>query len=314
LTGLFSTSNAAAAITIEPLRLHTNEFSGREVTRSFHVNSDEPLAGRLVWNLKTQQRTLARGEQEVRVRRQAVEAKIKFRLDALRDEVTLSTTLTVAVVVDEDEVAREEIRLWFFAEDPFANRSKWLRSLDITLFDPSGGTAKRFAAAEIVFKESRNLVRIRNLDRGTLVIGAGVSLADHRGLAPAALAAAAQGTRVLWLNAADGSFPMEPLAKSNRLSFADAEIIQQLDKRLDSMEWAGGRVIGSRLGWRVRGKQISLQIGEQGWPWAEAHWSETGGRFIYSGFPIIDRWDTSPAPRYTVLRILERLNAEEMSE
>lgn len=307
----FSGSHAAD-VTIESLQLRSNEFSGREITRSFGITSSQPVVGRVVWNLAADSRTLARGEQAVRVRNQAVEARIKLRLDALRDEVILPTTLTAAVVVDEEEVARKEIHLQFFADDPFANRSKWLRSLDITLFDPSGGTAKQFAAAGIVFKESRNLARIRNLNGGTLIIGADVSLADHRGLAPATLVSAAQGARVLWLNADDGEFPVEPLAEANDLSFANAAILRRLDKRLDSIEWASSDLNRSRLSLTATEKRISLQVGDDGWPWIEARW-ETAGRFVYCGFPIIEQWNNSPTPRYTLLRILERLNAEELS-
>ena len=303
-------SKADADVSIQPVERHTNEFSGREITRSFRVKSDEPLAGRLVWNLKVQRRTLARGEQGLRGGKQ-IDTTIKFRLDALRDEVVLPATLTATIISDNEEVARQDIPLWFFADDPVANRSEWLGLLDIRLFDPSGDTAKRFSAVGLVVEETRNNTAIRDLDHGTLIIGSGISLADYRGLAPAVLTAASKGTRVLWLNAAEGTFPIDQIEASNTLSFADAAAIRRLDKRLDSIDWAGRGVLASKLRLAATRKQISLQIGEQGWPWVEVRWLETGGRFIYCGFPIIEQWDNSPTPRYMLLKTLERLNAEE---
>lgn len=310
---LICCTSQAADVAIQPLQRHTNEFSGREVTRNYRVESDELFVGRVVWNLTAKRRTLARGEQELRADRRT-DVSIKLELDALRDEVILPAKLTATVVVDNREVAREETSLRFFAEDPFARRANWLRSLDLTLFDPSGITAKRLSMAGIAFRETRNLKAIRKLDRGTLVIGAGVSLADHRGLASAAAAAAAQGTRVLWLNAAEGVFPAEAFESSNHFALAGAAIIQQFDKRLDSIEWGGRELAGSRLRFGTVGKQASLEIGERGWSWADASWPESGGRFIYCGFPIIKEWDTSPTPRYMLLRTLERLTAEELSQ
>ena len=306
--------SAAADVTIDPLQSHTNEFGGREITRSFRVESNKPLAGRFVWSLSAKEHTLARGEREVRVAEETDDVDIKFRLNPLRDEVVLPVTLKVAVIVKQEEVARHQLRLWLFPEDPFGKRGEWLRSLDIVLFDPGEQTAKVFQDAAIPFRETRNLTRIRAMDNGTLIVGSRVSQRDHRGLAETTLAAAARGTRVLWLSPADGSYPARLLESASELAFSDAKIIRRLDKRLDSTGWSGGELIASRVKLHASGKQIGVQVSDEGWPWMEARWSATNGRFVVSGFAVVERWEDSPTPRSMLLRILERLNAEESSQ
>jgi hypothetical protein len=303
-----------ADVAIHELQRHNNEFAGREITRTFRIESSEPTAGRFVWNLSANERLLGRGEQEVRIADGTSNVNVKFRLDALRDEVVLPVTLSVAMIVDKQEVAHKTIRLLFFPVDPFQGRSEWLHSLEIRLFDPIGKTEKVFSHAAIPFKATKNLVQIRGMKSGTLVIGSQISLRDYRGLAKATLAAAAQGTRVLWMPPAEGSFPWQMLESASELDFADARIIQRLDKRFDSISWSGEKkLLESQLKLHLSGQRITADVGDEGWPWMEARWYATKGRFVFCGFLIVDCWDDSPTPRHVLLRLLERLNAEELS-
>jgi hypothetical protein len=302
----------AADVTIHPLQHQTNEFSGREIKREFRVASDKPLVGRLVWRLSTQQRTLARGEQAIRVESQFDDVSVRLRVDSLRDEVVLPTTLTVAVLVGQDELAHEEFRLSFFAVDPYRTRDEWLKSLNITLFDPVGRTEKTFTDATLPFTATRNLTTIRRMKQGTLVIGTGISLRDHRGLGKAALTAAAQGTHVLWLAPTEVAYPIESLESADDLAFADAKIIQRIDKRFDALTWSKDKgVVAARLRLQSVGQRIVVEAGDEGWPWMEARWSKTNGHFIVCGFSIVDCWDDNPTPRYLLLRLFQRLEAEE---
>jgi hypothetical protein len=177
-------ATATADVTVRPLERHTNEFGGREINRSFRVESDQPLVGRFVWSLSTQERTLARGEQELPAAERATDLNIKIRLNELRDEVVLPVTLTVAVVAGQDEVSRLELRLWLFPDDPIGPRGEWLRSLDITLFDPVENTAKQFDDSKIPYRLIRNVAALDGpTQQGMLMIGEGVSLRNHRSLA-----------------------------------------------------------------------------------------------------------------------------------
>ncbi|MDA1055367.1 MAG: hypothetical protein O3C40_33625 [Planctomycetota bacterium] len=199
-------ANALGEAAVRPLEGHTNEFGGREITRSFRVESDQPIVGRFVWSLSARERTLARGEQEVRVAEAATDVTIKFRLNELRDEVVPPVTLTVAVVVDQTEVAQKQLQPWLFPDDPFGSRGEWLRSLDITLFDPAENTAQQFDDAQIPYRSVRNAAALNDAEQsGLLIIGEGVSLRQQRSLAETALQAAASGRRVVLLAPADGS-------------------------------------------------------------------------------------------------------------
>ena len=42
----------------------------------------------------------------------------------------------------------------------------------------------------------------------------------------------------------------------------------------------------------------------QGWPWVEMEY-EGGGRLIICGFAMIEQWESTPAPRFLLARMLE---------
>lgn len=309
-----ATANAADVVVL-PLQRHTNEFSGREITRDFRIQSSKPLEGRFVWTVSVRERTMARGEQTLRVEAASADVRLKFRFEPLREELVLPVMINMAVVVGREEVVREQLQLELFPQDPFGHRGEWLRSLDIHVFDPLEKTATILVAAKIPFTEVTNVARIRAMKGGTLLIGSHVSLRDYRGLALATIEAAGQGTRVLWLPAADGAFPFEAFDSAAELNFCDTKIVKELDKRLDATAWPGvSSPIVSRLKVQAVGKRIVAQVGEQGWPWMEADWPASGGQFIFCGFAIVDQWKNSPTPRYMLLHILERLTAEEASQ
>ncbi|MGV3483863.1 MAG: hypothetical protein ACO1RT_05555 [Planctomycetaceae bacterium] len=312
---------AAVDVQIHPLELHTNEFGGRETTRRFRIESDQPLTARFVWSLSAQQRTLARGEQDIHVAGMGDEVSIQFRLESLRDEVILPLTLRVAVVVDQRQISSEELRLWLFPEDPFLPRSEWLRSLDITLFDPAENTATVFDDAEIPYRPARNSAALDNVPgSGVLMIGEGVSLRQHRGLGDAALRAAAKGRRVILLAPADGALPVpgsggHNLAGSHapgELRLVRHQVIVELDKRLDSQAWAGtnNTIPSRRLLIESHRGRVEATVSEEShaWPWVEVRFPETDGVFVVCGFRIIEHWNRGPTPRFLMVRLLESLS------
>ena len=58
--------------------------------------------------------------------------------------------------------------LWIFPENPFTNRSQWLKQLQIRLFDPVGKTRQVFKKTAIPFTETRNVDSLSALDGGHL--------------------------------------------------------------------------------------------------------------------------------------------------
>lgn len=324
---LVAPASATAEVTIHPVERHSNEFGGREFTRGFRVESDKPLVGRFVWSLSAQERTLARGEQEVRLADAASEVTIKFRLNELRDEIILPVTLTIAVVVDENEVARQQIRLWLFPDDPFGSRGEWLRSLDMTLFDPAENTAKQFDDAKIPYRLVHNAAALHGTGQsGLLIIGEGVSLRQYRSLAETALQAAAAGRRVLLLAPADGSFTVPGTGGDGlpdggvpgELRFARQQIITELDKRLDAQTWPGtnNTVPSSRfLIESYRGRvEATVSDESRAWPWLEVRFPERDGVLVMCGFRVIEHWDNGPTPRFLLVRLLESLSSSMIEE
>jgi hypothetical protein len=297
-----------AGVVIRVLDRHTNEIS-----RRFRIESDRPLTGHFVWRLTAGERTLARGQQDVAIADAAVTVSLKLRVDPLRDEVVLPASLATSVVVGEDEVARTESAILFFSEDPIAARGEWLRLLDVQLFDPAGRTESTLLKAWIPFRKITNPSRIRVMNGGTLIVGAGLSMRDYRGLAESTISAAARGTCLLWLSAADGELPLEAFTSASKLSFSDSQVIKWMDKRLDVIPWGGRDLQVTQLRPSVVDDRASAVTAESGWPWLEAHWPKSDGHFVYCGFPIVDGWNDSPTPRYLLLRMLERLHAEESS-
>jgi hypothetical protein len=314
-------TEAADQVAIHPRERHTNEFGDRDITRSFRVESDKPLVGRFVWSLSAQERTLARGEQEVRVAEATADVSIKFRLNSSRDEVVLPLTLTVAVVVEQTEAARQQIRLWLFPDDPFAARSEWLRSLDITLFDPAENTSKEFDMSNIPYRSVRNAAALDAAERsGMLVIGEGVSLRKHRSLAEIAVQAAASGRQVVLLAPAEGSLPVPGTdgdglpadGVPSELRFARKQIITRLDKRLDAQAWQGTNdtIPSSKLLIESRRSRVEATVSDElrAWPWLEVRFPESHGVLVMCGFRIIENWDRGPTPRFLLIRLFESLS------
>ncbi len=314
-------------IAIYPLERHTNEFGDREITRSFRVESSEPFRGRFVWNLSAQQRVLTRGEQEVRVAKTSGDVSIKFRLNGLRDEVVVPLTLTVSVVVEKAEVASQQFRIWLFPDDPFLSRSEWLRSLDITLFDPPKVTAREFDNSTIPYRLVGNAAALNDgRQSGLLIIGEGVSLRQHRSLAATAIEVAASGRRVLLLAPTDGSLTVPGTVGDglpegripSELRFARERIITELDKRLDAQAWSGtdNIVPSSKLEIESRSGRVEATVSDdsRAWPWLEIRFPETGGVFVMCGFRLIEHWDSGPTPRFLIVRLFESLSASAAEE
>ena len=139
---------------------------------------------------------------------------------------------------------------------------------------------------------------------GFLVIGDGTRFDEYRGLGEAAVMAAANGAHVLCLAAENGSWPMSAFESADEVAFRAATHVRNLDKVLDAAAWRSAALS------QVRPGTVLLSVSPHGWPWLEATWP-SGGRFVYCGLPVARGWDHSPDSQLLLLRILERLSAEE---
>ena len=224
--------------------------------------------------------------------------------------------VTVYAEGKSDKESSYEKTLWIFAADPFYNRTKWVEGLKITLYDsdPKSKTAEALKSLKVPFEEVRNPAALADLKEGLLLVGEGVSLKDEAGLAEAMVQAASRGIPVLCLCPKEGIFPLpgtdNGLPAPGSLTFHRQDIITKLDKRLDAAAWApDNQVVARSLTIKAEdGKVIAeIQEGSKGWPWLQLDYPDQKGRLVLCGFPIIQRWDASPTPRYLLARLLEHV-------
>lgn len=246
------------------------------------------------------------------------DVEISLQLPGVGEGIVFDTDFTVQLLDSRDDVVAEHQRvLRLFPSDVFSDRREWLDDLKIVLFDPEGKTSELFDEATIPYKKARSLTVLEKSKEGIVVIGEGVSLADHRNLPEVMVRLAAARVSVLCLAPADGqmAFPDSEVEQpdSTSISFRRTDVITQLDKRLDAQAWApdGKLAVAGLEMTSFRGRVLlAVTKSPQAWPWFEATYPR-GGRLIVCGFGIISCWQAGPTPRYLLARIFERLSKED---
>ena len=295
---------------------HSAIFAGQRTDYNCTVTAPRSFRGRLGWSLHVDGAVLARREAAVR-------ANVPLSLDipATRPGVILPGMLRVSIIADRQKhvAASVQKRLWLFPDNPFHDRSAWLKRLDIRVFDPRGDTRRVFRTAKIPFTRADNLDALAELDGGLLIVGQGLSLDEYPGLARVMVAAAARGTAVLCLAPSEGRFilPGTESSRSNRptaVSFRHTDVIREFDKRLDATTWPeDGRVLASSFTISCDRGQVVAKINAsaENWSWLETRFSATKGRLIVCTFDIVGKWENGPTPRFLLARLLKYLDNED---
>ncbi len=316
-------------VRLAPAERWSTVFAGDDVRIRMTIRADRPPEGTLRWSHTANQRTLNRGEVEVRRGGDGLaEADFVLRSPPLREGVIFATTVSTQFVPrgGDQAVASSERTLWLFPRDPMAGQTEWARDLDIQLFDPEGTTATVFDTLNMPYQRIHNVAAIDNPERqGVLIVGEGTSLRRYASLAETALRIASSGRAVVLLSPVAGSLPIPGIDANDRrkgplpgeLRFARQHVIAEFDKRLDHLAWAGtdntvpsrGLLIKSRRG-RV---EATVSEDPQAWPWAEIRFPNNNGVLVICGFQIIEHWDNGPTPRYLLIRLLESLSAPDPS-
>ena len=308
---------------ITPREAWSTFFASDEVTLGYTVDSRKSTGVRVAWAFSAQRRTIARGEMS----RKVEPIEIALRLPPLREGVTLDTELHVQLIDDRGGVVADHRRvLRIFGRDAFAHRREWLTGLKLVLFDTQKKTQETFDDAGIPYKLARNAAALRETTDGLVVIGEGVSFANHPSLPETLTDLAAKGVSVLCLAPADGhlAFPgaEDGRPKPECVSFRGSEIITELDKRLDARAWPpSGGMVASTVEVTSRRGRVVLSVSDtpRAWPWLEVTYTgqrqknsdlPDSGRLIVCGFGLIDNWQASPTPRYLLMHILVRLSQE----
>ena len=306
-------------VTLTAPGLSANLFGGKEAVLSLTITATGPFRGTLGWRLASEGRTLARREQAVAVEAgAAVGVEVRFETPSVRDGTALATTLEVVLMEEGATAAAAKLTkpLWIFPANAWADRAVWLKQLNLRLFDPDGKTAALLEKEKIPYTAIRNISALAELTEGVVLVGEGISFKDYRGLARSLWQAAASGTAVLCLAPREGEILIADASEDKqpqpiRMDFRQHELIHELDKRLDAACWttAGAGSVGVQLK-GARGPVVGEvnQTGA-GWRWIEMTFADGQhkGRLVVTGLALLEKWDTSPAPRYLLLKMLEHV-------
>ncbi len=292
-----------------------NVFGGKEAVFHVAVTSAKPVTGTVSWQFSCGGHTIARGEKAVEAsptNRPAVE--VKFAVPSVKDGVIMPASLTVEFAEQKAEKIPANLvkQLYIFPENPFADRSDWLKKLNIILFDPAGKTAELFTKNEIPFKQVNTIGALSDCKDSLVIVGESVSFKESRGLADILVKTAASGIPVLCLAPSEGEIQMPGVEGSNQpfplqITFRQNNIIAELDKRLDDKGWPpDGSMASNMMALQPDRKGILLAVANTGagWPWVDLRFPAGKGRIILCSFKIVEKWTESPAPRFLLERIL----------
>lgn len=311
VAGLAQAGEAAQIRLLEP---SANVFGGRPAAWRLEVVGSASFEGSVAWNLAVSGGVIARRETRVGVRpEEPARVDIEVDLPDVREGVIVEGRLQMALRDERGEVLAElEHPFHVFGGNPATGRMEWLRGLELSVYDPEGRTVERLEELDWPFRRVSNLSAVESLGTNVLLVGEGISLRSARGLMEAVVCAAERGGRVVMLAPVEGSFPPpgsgENAVAPEALEFHDSTYVQRLNKRLDSPPLRSA----FRLGGQRTGPVVSVESGG-GWAFMEARWAR-GGVLLLCGCGLLETWEAAPAPRYLLMRMLEKATLEKEKE
>ncbi len=319
--------SAADPPVVQPAETWSCVFGGSEVKFGYAVASDETFDGRFAWRFSIGPRTVLSGERAVYVLAdESVDVLVPLLMPPVREGVVVEGELRIDVMSEPDgKSAAGHVRpVWIFPRSPFVDRTAWLKSCEITLFDPEGETAAVLEKEDVPFRLAVRTGALAGISDGMLLVGEGISLQGYRGLPETLYRAASSGIPVLLLAPSDGSLPLPGVSGSTypspqSLRLRRSDVIREMDKRLDANGWLPDDCVpASRFSLVGSHRGVSLEIAagdaggtEGGWPWVEIDYNQKRGKMIMCGFRIIRRWESGPVPRFLLVRLLEELTERE---
>ena len=278
-------------------------FSEEPIT--FHLQGS-PGVRRADWALAVEGAVVARGEANLA----SGPAPIAVTMPKLREGIVGEGSLTA-----ESGANRAAKRLWVFAPDPWHGQKQTLEAMHIRVFDRDGTTADALEKSGLPFKRvlgsTEGLLGTTNF---VTILPEGLSIAERKGLARAAMDSARNGGRVLWLAPKEGVMPLPGAEEEattpapSAVSLRRADIVHELDKRLSAQDWRSGQAAMASLQLTAAKRRVECEWrgDADGWPWLDVRWPG-GGRLIMCGFDVIGAWDKGPAPRYLLAAMVEEL-------
>ena len=293
-------------------------YGGREAVLHFRVEGETDRRILTCWKLSFNNRVARRGEMELspgggKNRR----FEVRFMMPPVKSGVVMAGTIEIsALAVDSGRpatVIRKHLRA--FPENPFDGRTDFLQSLHIRLLDPEGRTAAVLQEAGIPFELLKDAESVSRLDEGLLIVGEGAVLSDKRMPAKRLQEAAQNGLRVLCLNPSEGMFSLPGSGSTGAdprvMGFRHADIITEMDKRLDADVWPPDGSIMERslmiAGDCGAGAGVIVS-GTSGWSWLDMTYPK--GRFVICCFRIIDKWRDGPNAPFLLAGIIEHMGSK----
>lgn len=313
-----ASARAEDAVGIVPVERWSNVFAEGETRWTYRVTADRAFQERLAWRLTANQRTLAGGELDAQGDAdKPANVTIPLRWPAIKDGVVLSAQLTVSI-----GDVRHERPVWIFSRDPFAGRHEWLESLKLTVFDPPGDLVKVLEDSKIPHERIRSRDALDEVTTGIVIVGEGVSIKKHEDLIDDLRRLAARGVPVLCLASAEGEFAfLSNKLVATALQLRRADVIRELDKRLDAAWWPKGSSQWRGLQVTSSADDVLAEVSDaaNSWPWAEWQFESSVDeqprpRCIWCGFGLVSAWNDTPTPRYLFVKILERLTTTSQSQ
>lgn len=282
-------------------------FGGEPTTFHVEVGPDTPRTAKLGWALTVARRTVARREVAI----DDGKARIEVQVPPVRDGIHVRALLKVELInAGRSERTGATRVLHIFGKNPFADRRTWLRELDLRLFDPEKDTAKLFEEEEIPYKIIRDPRRLEDA-RGLLIVGEKREFQAKSSVLAALAEFAERGGRVLVLAPGEGSLRLPGSGKDSKgktpsVALRHADVIHDLDKRLDAAGWPPvGKLASCGFALESRHPDVVLSVNRQkeGWPWVSLDYP-AGGQMILCAFPIVETWAESPNARMLFLAVL----------
>lgn len=269
---------------VVPIGVPGTVFANAELRLRFACHRESSIP----WQASAARRPFASGVVESK----GGQLKIRLRTPNVKEGVVLPIQIAVGDAV---------CKILVFGRDPLAERRQWAKELQIVLFDPLGKTAMAFDEITLPYRRLTGLGALATVTKGMIVVGEGLPLADHPGLDKALCQVARQGVPILLLTPASGEFTItDPAPK--RFELQDASAGQQLDSRTvgDLTQPRSYRVSGAK-----DGPVLRITDDSSSYAWGAFRFDNARGQLCCIGWNLLDQWESSPAPRFFFVRLLE---------
>ena len=305
--GILSRSDGAAG---DPV---WNAFAGRETLVIGGIDGRLPAGERVWFRVAKERRTVASGTVGSRP---GGGVEVPVRLPEMKPGVALPFEVELRAGSEQGRVLRSGT-LWAFSEQPFDPGRTLTAPRALLLYDPDGHTAAALRSISLSCDTLERPASLEGVTNAVIVVGEGVSLESERGLAGLLDSAVTRGNRVLVLAPHDGQFK-PPAAWRVLLAGNAQEVLRKpaavpAPYKLDLSGWPpDGRAAQVRFRLAAERDEavftVTPDAGCEAVGWDDA---ASGGCFRACGLGIVAKWNETPAARWLLVELVERLAKEE---